>query len=210
MKNNRSKLIGRYWRHSLLFASLLLALYSRSQADGGGVALHQLAGPYVVTVFIAPATPRAGPVDVSVVARDRADGRAAIDVEVFVRLRREGGIAVVGHATRGVKQNELFYSVLMNLPEAGQWELEVTIKRGKSEASVFGQLSVAAPRPFLLSYWRSLSLPWVVITLFAMNQWLKGRAASRGEKRLTTHPTKLRCETPIDVSLCDNAQEGKK
>src|SRR5262245_29482505 len=182
MKNNRSKLIGRYRRHSLLLAPLLLALCSRAQADGGGVALHQVAGPYVVTVFIAPAAPRAGPVDVSVLARDRADGRAAIDVEVFVRLRREGGIAVVGHATRGVTQNELFYSVLMNLPEAGRWELEVTIKRGKSEASVFGQLSVAAPRPFLLSYWRSLSLPWVVVTLFAMNQWLKGRAASRGEK----------------------------
>jgi hypothetical protein len=210
MKKNRSKLIGRYWRHSLLFASLLLALNSRSQADGGGVALHQVAGPYVVTVFIAPAAPRAGPVDVSVLARDRADGRAAIDVDVFVRLRREGGIAVVGHATRGVTQNKLLYSVLMNLPEAGQWELEVTIKRGKSEDSVFGQLYVAAPRPFLLSYGRSLSLPWVVVTLFAMNQWLKGRAASRGKKRLTTHPTKLRCGTPIDVSLCDSAQEGKK
>jgi len=59
-------------------------------------------------------------------------------------------------------------------------ELEAPIKQGKSAASVLGQLSVVEPRPLLLSYWLSLSLPWVVISLFAMNQWLKRRAASRG------------------------------
>ena len=183
MKNNRSKLIGRYWRHSLLCASLLLALYSRPRADGGSVALHQLAGPYVVTVFITPVAPRAGPVDVSVLAQDRADGRAAIDVEVFVRLRSESGMIVAGQATREASRNNLLYSASMNLPEAGRWELEVAIGRGrqgKSATRVLGQVSVAAPRPFLLSYWRSLSLPWVIVTLFVVNQRLKRRAASRG------------------------------
>jgi hypothetical protein len=189
MKNNRSKLIGRYWRHSLLFASLLLALYSRPQADGGGVALHQVAGPYVVTVFIAPAAPRAGPVDVSVLALDRADGRAAIDVEVFVRLRSESGMIVAGQATREASRNNLLYSASMNLPEGGRWELEVAIgqdRQGKSATSVLGQVSVAAPRPFLLSYWRSLSLPWVIVTLFAANQRLKRRAAGRGKRSHTS------------------------
>jgi len=183
MKNNRSKLIGRYWRHSLLCASLLLALYSRPRADGGSVALHQLAGPYVVTVFITPVAPRAGPVDVSVLAQDRADGRAAIDVEVFVRLRSESGMIVAGQATREASRNNLLYSASMNLPEAGRWELEVAIgqgRQGKSATRVLGQVSVAAPRPFLLSYWRSLSLPWVIVTLFVVNQRLKRRAASRG------------------------------
>jgi hypothetical protein len=189
MKNNRSKLIGRYWRHSLLFATLLPALHSRPQADGGGVALHQVAGPYVVTVFISPAPPRAGPVDVSVLARDRADGRAAIDVEVFVRLRSESGMIVAGQATREASRNNLLYSASMNLPEGGRWELEVAIgqgRQGKSATSVLGQVSVAAPRPFLLSYWRSLSLPWVIVTLFAVNQRLKRRAASRGKRSHTS------------------------
>ena len=68
----------------------------------------------------------------------------------------------------------------MNLPEAGLWEMEVTIKRGERAASVFGRMPVASPRLLLLSYWRSLSLPWVIVILFAMNQWLKRRAASRG------------------------------
>jgi len=189
MKNNRSKLIGRYWRNSLLFVSLLLALYSRPQADGGGVALHQVAGPYVVTVFIAPVTPRAGPVDVSVLARDSADGQAALDVEVFVRLRSESGMIVAGQATREESRNNLLYSVSMNLPEAGRWELEVAIgqgRQGKSATTVLGQVSVAAPRPFLLSYWRSLSLPWVIVTLFAVNQRLKRRAANWGNRSATS------------------------
>ena len=188
MKNNRSKLIGRYRRHSLLLAPLLLALCSRAQADGGGVALHQVAGPYVVTVFIAPVAPRAGPVDVSVLAQERADGQAALDVEVFVRLRSASGMIVAGQATRKASRNDLFYSASMNLPEAGRWELEVAIEQGKqggqgkSATSVLGQVSVAAPMPFLLSYWRSLSLPWVIATLFVVNQLLKRRAANRGRR----------------------------
>ena len=88
-------------------------------------------------------------------------------------------MTLVERATREVAQNKLLYSALMTLPEAGRWQLEVTIKRGKEAASVLGQMSVAAPRPFLLSYWRSLSLPPVVIALFALNQWLKRRTACR-------------------------------
>ena len=173
-------MICRYWRHGLLLAPLLLALCSRGRADGGLVQMHQTAGPFVITVFATPSPPRVGPVEISALAQNREDGQAALDVEVFVRLRSAGGTIVMGRATREASRNNLFYSASMNLPDAGRWEMEVTIKRGKSAASVFGQLSVVAPRPLLLSYWRSLSLPWVVISLFAMNQWLKRRAASRG------------------------------
>jgi len=183
VKNRRPKLIDRLWRCGLSLAVGLSALSLRAQADGGLVQLRQMAGPFVVTVFAAPSPPRVGLVDVSVLAQDRADGRAALDVEVFVRLRSAGGTIVAGRATREASRNKPLYSALMNLPEAGKWELEVTIKKGKSADSAFGQLSVAAPRPFLLSYWRSLSLPWVVVTLFAMKEWLKRRAASRGRPR---------------------------
>jgi hypothetical protein len=185
MNKYRSKFTAKLWRSALLLAVALSTPSLRAQADGGGVTLHQAAGPFVVTVFTAPGTPRAGPVEVSVLAQDRMDGQATLDIEVFVRLRSAGGTVVMGRATREMSRNKLLYSALVNLLEAGLWELEVIIKRGMSEAGVFGQLYVAAPRPFLLSYWRSLSLPWVVVILFAMNQWLKGRVASRGKKRLT-------------------------
>jgi hypothetical protein len=55
----------------------------------------------------------------------------------------------------------------------------VTIKQGKETASILGQVSAAAPTPFLLSYWRSLLLPPIVIVMFALNQWLKRRSAHR-------------------------------
>jgi hypothetical protein len=163
----------------LLLLASLLALCAQAQADGGLVQIHQTAGRFVVTVFAAPNPPRVGPVDISVLAQDRLDGRAALDGEVIVRLRSEGGITVVGRATRNVARNELLYSAIMNLPEAGQWELEVTIMQGESKASVLGRIMVAQPGPFLLSYWRSLSLPWIIVALFAMNRWLKRRSANR-------------------------------
>jgi len=176
MKKRHFKVIAELWRRGLLLVAALLAFSSGAQADGGLVALHQEIGPFVVTVFTAPGPLRAGPVDISLLVQDRASGQPVLDGEVFVRLKSPGGITLVEQATREVAQNKLLYSALMNLPEAGQWELEVTIKQGKETASILGEVSAAAPTLFLLSYWRSLSLPPIVIALFALNQLLRRRA----------------------------------
>ena len=96
-----------------------------------------------------------------------------------MRLEKQGGVSLVERATREMAQNKLLYSALVNLPEAGPWELEVTIKQGKDAAHIVGQVSAAAPTPFLLSYWRSLSLPPIAIAVFLINQRLKRRAVLR-------------------------------
>ena len=176
MKKRHFKVIAELWRRGLLLVAALLAFSSRAQADGGFVELHQEVGPFVVTVFTAPGPLRAGPVDISVLVQDRASGQPVLDGEVFVRLSREGEITLVERATREMAQNKLLYSAVMNLPEPGRWELEVTITQGKETASILGQVSAAAPSPFLLSYWRSLSLPPIMIAVFALNQWLRRRA----------------------------------
>lgn len=176
MKKQHSKVIAELWRHGLLLVAALLAFSSRAQADGGFVELHQEVEAFVVTVFAAPGPLRAGPVDISVLVQDRASGQPVLDGEVFVRLKRPGAITLIERATREVAQNKLLYSALMILPEAGQWDLEVTIKQGKETASILGQVSAAPPTPFLLSYWRSLLLPPIVIAVFALNQWLRRRA----------------------------------
>jgi len=176
MRKQDFKVIAELWRRGLLLVAALLALTTRAQADGGFVELQQEVGPFVVTVFSAPGPLRAGPVDISVLVQDRASGQTVLDAEVFVRLKGPGGITLVERATREAAQNRLLYSALMNLPEAGQWELEVTIKQGRETASIAGLVSAAAPTPFLLSYWRSLSLPPIVIAVFALNQWLRRRA----------------------------------
>ena len=179
MKKQSTESIAHLWRRSLLLAVALLMLNSRAHADGGTVELHQVAGPFIVTVFTAPVPLRVGPVDISVLLQDRANGQPVLDGEIFVLFRKEGGLTVGEPATRELAQNKLLYSALMILPEAGQWELEVRIKREKEATSVFAQVSAAAPKPFLLSYWRSLSLPPIFIALFALNQWLKRCAVRR-------------------------------
>ena len=171
-------------RRTLLVVVALVAQVVTTHADGGHVQLHQAAGPFVITVFTAPTPLHAGPVDVSVLVQDRGDGQPVLDGEVYVWLRRDGGMTVDGRATRAVAQNKLLYSTVVHVPEAGTWELEVTVTQGQDSASVRGQVSAAAPRPFVLAYWRSLSLPPVVATLFALHQWVKRRAARRGKAKL--------------------------
>ena len=100
-----------------------------------------------------------------------------------MRLEKQGGATLVERATREMAQNKLLYSALVNLPEAGPWELEVTINSGTNAARIVGQVSAAAPMPFLLSYWRSLSLPPIAIAVFLLNQWLKRRAVLRVERK---------------------------
>ena len=54
---------------------------------------------------------------------------------------------------------------------------------GASTASMRRQVSAAAPRPFVLAYWRSLSLLPIITALCAMHQWVKRRAARRGKAK---------------------------
>jgi hypothetical protein len=157
---------------------VLLALSSQISADGGLIAIHQLAGPFEVTVFTSGFL-RAGPADISVLVQDRTTSQPVLDGEVFIELQRDGRIDLSERATRGSAQNKLLYSALMVLPEAGGWELEVTVRRGEETASVRKAVVVEEPAPFLLAYWRSLSVPPIVIAVFVLNQWLKRRGGRR-------------------------------
>jgi hypothetical protein len=192
---------GRAWlRRTLLLVVALMAQVVTTHAHGGLVQLHQAVGPFVITVFTAPTPLRVGPVDISVLVQDREDGQPLLDGEVSVWLRRDGGRTVGGPATRAVAHHKLLYGTVVHLPEAGPWVLEVTVRQGQDSASVRGQVSAAAPRPFVLAYWRSLSLPPIIITLFAMHQWVKRRAVRRGKAKLPTLS-----ERQIDILLAGGA-----
>src|SRR5215471_8129658 len=53
-----------------------------------------------------------------------------------------------------------------------------------STTSMRGQVSAAALRPFVLAYWRSLSLLPIIPALCAVRQWVKRRAVRRGKAKL--------------------------
>ena len=163
-------------RLRILFAAItLFALATKAGADGGTVQLAQTAGPFVVTVFTAPTPLRAGPVDISVMVQNQLDQQPVLDGQVLVELRSEDGVVVRAQAMRGQAQNNLLYAALINVPEPGRWALEVTTSRGQSSAKVNGNIKVGSASGFLLSYWRSLALPSIMIVLFVLNQWLKRR-----------------------------------
>src|SRR5262252_7198611 len=50
-----------------------------------------------------------------------------------------------------------------------------------STASMRGQVSAAALRPFVLAYWRSLSPLSIITALCAVHQWVKRRVVRRGK-----------------------------
>jgi hypothetical protein len=99
-----------------------------------------------------------------------------LDCQIVVQLRKEGAMGIRSEATREVASNKLFYAAQVKIPESGPWELEVAIKHGDDSINVAGEITVAPSNPVLLVYWRSLAIPPLFISLFALNQWLKRRS----------------------------------
>jgi hypothetical protein len=160
----------------LLIAIAWSARITRAHADGGAVQFEKSAGPFVVTVFTTPTPLRAGPVDISLMVQSRENHQPVLDCQAIVQLRKEGGTNIRSAATHEAAQNKLLYAAQVNVPEPGLWELEVAIEHGDDAINVAGEIAVAPANPVLLVYWRSLALPPLLISLFAVNQWLKRRS----------------------------------
>jgi hypothetical protein len=159
------------------FFVFTLAWVYPALADGGVVQMQRSAGPFVITVFTAPAPLRAGPADISIMVQD--GDNPVLDAEVTVRFHREGGEAIEAEATRERSKNKLLYAALVSMPEAGSWEIDVAVVRNSEETRIDGVMIVAPPPPFLLTYWWTLALPPVAIGLFVINQWLRKTVGSR-------------------------------
>ncbi|HME09621.1 MAG TPA: hypothetical protein VKG25_21360 [Bryobacteraceae bacterium] len=136
--------------------------------DGGALQLQQNAGPYLVSVFAAPAPLRAGPVDLSVLVQDRVARTPVLDADVLIHLRGE-----TVNASRDQAQNKLLYAVTVKLSEPGEWNYSVSVCRNDVETKVKGTLNVAPAEAKLEVYWPYLALPIFALVLFAANQWLR-------------------------------------
>jgi len=156
-----------------------------AQADGGTVQFKKSAGPFSVTVFTTPSPLRAGPVDISLMIQSSDNQQPLLDCVTEVQLRKEGEVSIRSEATHGAAQNKLFYAAQVRIREPGVWDLEVIIRRGDDSAIVSGAITLAASNPVLLGYWRSLAIPPILISLFALNQWLKRRRTAADLKRDT-------------------------
>jgi len=163
----------------LTIAVWLAAWPVAASADGGLVRLSAEAGPFRLTAFTSPTPLRAGPVDVSVLVQDAADGAPVLDAEVEVRaMAASGGEAIVEAATRGGASNRLLRSALLRIPDAGRFTLEVLVTRRGVSARAACEIDVLPALSAPIAYWPYFALPPAAIVLFTLRRW---RAAlSRG------------------------------
>src|SRR5262245_54378691 len=109
---------------------ILLGGAAPAFGDGGTVRASVQERGLRVTVFTAPASPRMGPIDVSVLVQDAQTGQPVPDARVHVRAtsRRDPARVIERTATREDATNKLLQAAVLDVPEAGWWEIRVRVE----------------------------------------------------------------------------------
>lgn len=163
---------------SMFFLLALTGLFipvRETRADGGVIQMTKTADEFVITVYTSSSPLRTDPTDISVLIQNRENAEAVLNAQVWIQLRNEKGLQITAQATHATAQNKLLYAATVNIPEAGQWNMEVTVQQGEQTTSISEIITVVASRSLLLSHWQNLALPPLAIFLFVLNQWLKRR-----------------------------------
>jgi hypothetical protein len=136
--------------------------------------LSQRQGDYRITVFTAPASFRAGPVDISVLVQDSRTGKPLPVARVTVRVtpRDRTGEAILQPATREAATNKLFRAAVFELPAPGWWQVEVAVEGERGTARVRFDVEAAEAAPQWLAQWPWLGWPALAIFLFTVHQLL--------------------------------------
>ena len=151
----------------------ILTLAGSIRADGGTVLCQSTNRSFLVTAFSTQNPVRIGQSDISFLVKDLVDNQPILDARVFVELESESGASVSAEATREQARNKLLYCSLIDIPEAGHWEMKITVKHGASESVMFHHLMVTDAHPAILAQWKLLALPPLFVLLFITNQWLR-------------------------------------
>jgi hypothetical protein len=194
------------WSAQTLAAVLLfLLLPCNAKAHLGIVLSREAQGPFVITVFTSSELVQGRATGVSVLVQRRDSNEAILDAIVHFCLTpprgsisqqadpicgqpapmalattsrsRDGQSMIV--ARREKSLNKLLYAASFNLPLAGPWELEASVRHGADSAKLTCEIPVGLPARPLAGLVPYLALPLFLIALFAINQWLR-----------TPHPTK--------------------
>jgi hypothetical protein len=162
----------------LLLPLAILLAQASALADGGAVQLQKQAGPFVITVFTAPAPLSAGPVDISVLLQNRNGLEPVMDASVSLILRSEASRAKIqAQPTRERAQNKLLYAAPVTLAESGKWQINVSILRNGERTEATGIIDVAPASQEPASYWSYIAVPPLTIVLFAIRERLIRRKA---------------------------------
>jgi hypothetical protein len=171
----------------VLLSSLIPHPSSLARADGGAVRLCEQAGDYQLAVFTRPTPFRAGPVDVSVLVQDAATGEFVAQARVTLHLTARGSGQVLEYpATSGAASNKLFHEAVFELPEAGWWEVEVSVdgRHGPARAQFALEAGAAAPR--WQGLWPWFGWPAIAVALFGLHRVLARRGGRRTRQKPIT------------------------
>ncbi|HZQ52179.1 MAG TPA: hypothetical protein VFB14_08280 [Bryobacteraceae bacterium] len=147
-------------------------------ADGGAVLLRNQAGSLRITVFGSPAPLRAAKNDISAMVQKTSDQSSVLNAKVSVHLTNaspEKVVAISAPATHDKATNKLLYAAELTVPSPGDWQLSVHVEANGETADVAGKVTVLAPRPPLMAYWPYFVLVPLIVFLFFVNRWLRGR-----------------------------------
>jgi hypothetical protein len=165
---------------------MLLLFPAMSCADGGTLCFSKLCGSYRITLFTAPTSLRAGPVDFSVLVQAVDSGAPLLDVPVSIHVfpesepqRSSGGMATTAAAT-----NKLFRAIQLELSEPGRWHVEVVVHSPERSARVEAELEVGPPLPSWIDLGMWIGWPAAAILLFALHQCFLARREHKRESTI--------------------------
>ena len=167
---------------SLIIGAVLAPL--AAFADDGTVILREASGPFRITVFAAPATPRAGPVEFSALVQDRDTGALILGTTTDLELqpidtRSRSPI----HGTLRQAKNKLLQGVTLGVPARGWWAVKVCVRRDRDAVVVAAKILIVPAAPRVAGIWPYLILPPFAIGLFALHQVLGRSKRLRGVGR---------------------------
>jgi len=163
-------------RHCLGLAIVLLSPIL-AWGDGGTLRFSKKCDGYRITLFTAPTALRAGIVDFSVLVQSTDSESALLDLPVTVEVypANEPRQRTKRLATNAAATNKLFRAVQLELPQPGQWHVEVSIEAPNRLVRVDTDLEVGPAPPSWIELAPWICWPAAVIALFAIHQWLARR-----------------------------------
>ncbi|MFZ0312970.1 MAG: cytochrome c oxidase assembly protein, partial [Candidatus Korobacteraceae bacterium] len=180
----------------LLFAVAglgLASLASGSSGDGDDqvLRLRQQSGPFAVAVFAPAGDLEAGPSDFSVLLQSRASSEVLQDATVALRAEQGQNRYTTQwiRASIGDSENKLLQSASLNLPDSGDWTLDVAVARGGRQADFLLPLHVAKPAAGMAFPWSyGILLGCSAILLFTYLRRHRSRASELQHPAAKTAP----------------------
>ena len=172
-----------------LAAGLCLSLLIATSSDDDDQALRWLkeSGPFRLAVF-APANLEAGPTRFGVLVQDRSTGEALLDGTLELSaLPANAARDSLSKVRARIEScgNKLLHSAEMDLPFAGDWTLNIALRRDSKSVGLFLPFRVEKRESRLYDLWPYLVFPGFGTVLWGTYLW---RHRANRRERLTTEP----------------------